>query len=95
MSRSGGDPTNRIDLLLRPLLPQYSHKPAADNTHTNADEVMEHADNWQFSKNSIYCNLQKALAQRAPERKSACTGEHVVWPSPSPTRFTTLEGTGI
>ena len=59
---------NRSDQLLRPLLPRHSLMPPADDPHANADEVVEHADNWQLSKNTIYRNLQKALAQRTHER---------------------------
>ena len=69
MPRENTD-TSRSDQLLRPLLPRYSHMPPADDTHadTNADEVVENANNWQLSKNTIYRGLQKALAQRTHER---------------------------
>ena len=58
------------DDLLRPLRPQYSKMPKGDedDAHTNANEIVKNADNWQLSQNLIYRNLQKKLAKKTHER---------------------------
>jgi hypothetical protein len=56
--------------LLRPLRPRYSKMPQGNegDAHTDANEIVKNADNWQLSQNPIYHNLQKAVAKRTHER---------------------------